>query len=44
MESKFVSPGTAFGTDTDTVVGASVRCDVRDVELREGLGVARPLW
>ena len=42
MESRFVSPGTAFGTDTDTVVVASVGCEARDGEIDLGPGTPFP--
>ena len=41
MEGRFVTPGTAFGMDTDTVVVASVMCEECGFT---NLGVAGPLW
>ena len=34
VEGRFVSPGTAFGMDTDTVVVASVVCEAKNVDLQ----------
>ena len=34
VEGRFVSPGTSFGMDTDTVVVASVVCEAMNVDLQ----------
>ena len=34
VEGRFVSPGDAFGMDTDTVVVASVVCEAKNVDLQ----------